>query len=251
MANLYYTNASGDYTWENLANWNTAADGSGSNPTEIPWTETDGSTSASNLIDASGGAGVTISQNTFTTIDPNGVVSGTCDISSITANGQAMINGGAFTGANFQLLDGIIHGGTFTGDYFTNNYGGILGGTFTGNYVSNVSMGSIQDALFAGNNFLNGGDGTSCVCTNITFTGNGFTNAQGAQVINCDFSGGTGFSDWSVQGCYFGSNGTFIQNGQNFTFNDEFAAIVYPASGSGGGNSLIARLLNLPPFINI
>jgi len=41
---LYYTNASGDATWENLANWNTAADGSGDNPTEVPWSDTDGST---------------------------------------------------------------------------------------------------------------------------------------------------------------------------------------------------------------
>ena len=109
MDNLYYTNASGDSNWETLTNWNTAADGSGDNPTNIPWTY-DGSGGAwygdADLIDATGGNGISINSS----IDPNGVVTGTCDIVSINNNS-------------------IIDGGTFSGDNFTNNYV-IYGGTF-------------------------------------------------------------------------------------------------------------------------
>ena len=132
MANLYYINASGDATWENLANWNTAADGSGSAPTEVPWSDTDGSTSGSDLIDASGGAGVSINSN----IDPNQVVSGSCDIPFITNNGT--IYGGTFSGDSFtNNYNGVIDGGTFSGDNFSNNGGTIDGGTFSGGNFSN------------------------------------------------------------------------------------------------------------------
>jgi hypothetical protein len=213
---IYYTNASGDGTWENLSNWNSAPDNSGSNPTEVPWTDTDGSTSASNLYDATGGAGVSINS----TIDPNGDVSGTCDIANIAL--YAPIYGGTFTGDNFTN-NGSIYGGTFTGNNFTNN-GPIFGGTFTGTGYTNYRN-----------------------CQNASF-GNNFANQNGGVVANCYF--GNGFSSWDIAECYFASDGTFTQGQTNYTYNDGFAAIAYPTP-SGGGNSTIARLLNLPWFINI
>ena len=258
-APLYYTNASGDSTWENLLNWNFAADGSGDNPTNIPWTD-DGNGGAwygdSNLIDATGGAGIGISSD----IDLNAVVTGICDIYHITSNGNVYggnfsgwfyssygsVYGGSFSGVDFSNF-GFIYGGTFSGDYAANSSPcTIYGGYFTGNNFGNFG-GFIYGGIFSGNNFQN----HVGYCSGIIFSGNGFYNDYGSQVVNCDFTLGAGFSDWSVQGCTFGSDGTFVQNGQNYTHTGEFAAITYPASGSGGGNSLIARLLNLPAFIKI
>jgi hypothetical protein len=97
MPNLYYTNASGDSTWETLTNWNTAEDGSGDNPTNIPWTD-DGAGGAwyadTDLVDASNYSGVNINS----TIDPNIAVTGTCNIFRI--NNNATIYGGTFSGSH-------------------------------------------------------------------------------------------------------------------------------------------------------
>jgi hypothetical protein len=157
MSVLYYTNASGDGTWENLSNWNTAADNSGSNPTEVPWTDTDGSTSASNLLDATGGDGVSINS----TIDPNGDVTGTCDIPYIRSNpawgseSGGIIYGGTFTGSNVTN-EGTILGGTFTGQWFSNEYNGnITGGLFTGSGFTNGPFATISGGSFLGGNFQN------------------------------------------------------------------------------------------------
>jgi hypothetical protein len=101
----YYTNASGDGQWGTLSNWNSAADGSGVNPTDAPWTVVDGSTIGSDLVDATGGAGVTI--DSLTILDS---VTGTCNIAGVDNSGT--INGGTFTGSGFNN-SGNVNGGTF------------------------------------------------------------------------------------------------------------------------------------------
>jgi hypothetical protein len=196
---LYYTNASGDGTWENLANWNTSADGSGYAPTEIPWTETDGSTSASNLIDASGGAGVYLDS----TIDPSGNVSGTCNISQINYGnyGFILIYGGTFTGDNLFNSGGFIYGGTFSGTGFT-NWNIISGGSFTGsNFTNQLGTGLILGGAFSGDTFLNNG-----TINGGTFTGDYFDNYGS---VNGTINGGT------FTGDYFNNNDTI--NGGTFT----------------------------------
>ena len=204
---LYYTNASGDATWENLANWNTAADGSGDNPTEVPWSDTDGSTSGSDLIDASGGAGVSINSN----IDPNQVVSGSCDIPSINNGGinggtfsgdnftnNALIGGGTFSGYGFINNDGI-YGGTFTGDNFTNN-GLIYGGTFSGYGFTNYNF--IYGGTFSGYGFINTNNG---LIGGGTFSGDNFTNNSTFTGIYAEHYYTNGVLDASINGLYFDS----------------------------------------------
>jgi hypothetical protein len=193
MANLYCINTDWQYgAWENLSNWNTAADGSGSNPTNIPWTD-DGNGGAwysdYDLIDATGGQGININS----IIDPNQVVTGSCNIIYVTSNSDiyggtftgdyftnaavygsyGTIHSGLFTGSNFAH-EGIIYGGTFTGDNFTifGYYGGpgsdfdlgyIYDGTFSGNSVTSY-FAQIFGGTFTGYNFYSFGsyinDGT-------------------------------------------------------------------------------------------
>ena len=198
---LYYTNAGGDSNWETLTNWNTAADGSGDNPTNIPWTD-DGNGGAwyadTDLVDATSGAGITINS----VIDPNGVVTGNCDIVSITNIGG--IYGGTFTGSGFTNYYSLIYGGTFFGDNFTNN-GFIYGGTFTGNYFSNNNI--IYGGTFTGDGFTN----NNAIISGGTFTGSGFTNYYSL------IYGGTFFGDnFTNNGYIYG--GTFT--GDNFTNNN-------------------------------
>ena len=201
---LYYTNASGDYTWENLANWNTAADGSGSAPTEVPWSDTDGSTSGYDLIDATNGAGVTI-QNYI--IDPNQVVTGTCDIPSIKSNSWG-IYGGTFSGDGFTNND-PIYGGTFSGDNFTNNYGFIFGGTFSGDNFTNDSGSDIYGGTFTGS----GADPYPMFALGV-FTG-GYNGQHYTNGSSDDFTGTDTDYYYDPTGTiqYFFYNGTFGSGG--------------------------------------
>jgi hypothetical protein len=136
MANpiLYYTNASEDGLWETLTNWNTAQDGSGDTPTEIPWTNTDGSTSASDLY----GNAATI--NIGTVIDSG--VTGTCYINQPNIYGD--IYGGTWVCYGLYVL-GNIYGGTFNGDSIVVEGGYIGGGNFSvETYVYVESGGTID-----------------------------------------------------------------------------------------------------------
>lgn len=121
----------------------------------------------------------------------------------------------------------------------------VLGAGITGTCnISNITIdatGSIQSGTFTGSNYTNYNS-----CSGARF-GNNFDNTMGARVINCRF--GLNFSDWSVDSCYFESDGTFLEGGKNYTYNDGFAAIEYPAGG--GGSALVSRLLNLPWFIKM
>lgn len=164
MASLYYTNHSGNGTWETLANWNTAADNSGAAPTEIPWSNANGSTSPFNLVDATGGSGVTIASFL---IGLNIVTS--CNIKNIALTGG--INGGFWTGDSFENNGGGIYGGTFSGDGFTNiGLVGIYGGTFTCSNFVNAT--GVYGGTFSGAGFANNGGGIY----GGTFTCSGFTN---------------------------------------------------------------------------
>jgi hypothetical protein len=245
MAILYYTNASGDHNWETLTNWNTAEDGSGSNPTSIPWTN-DGNGGAwyadIDLVDATGGNGISINS----VIDPNRVVTGTCDIAGITNNGT--IYGGTFSGDNFNNNNGSIYGGTFTGDNFING-GYIYGGTFTGDNFTNYA--SINGGTFTGDNFENGYG----QIYGGTFTGNYFSN--NGFIYGGTFTG-SGFSNKNYGTMY---GGTFISPAVtlstlgNMTLLSMSGGPTFsyptPASGSGGGGIDISRLIRLPPFIKI
>jgi hypothetical protein len=258
---LHYSNVTGDYTWESLINWfNPSTDGNTydlwSQALHIPWTDNgSGGTyySGTNLVDDSGGAGITISNST--TIDQNQVVSASCNIPYITSRGE--LHGGTYTGNNFVSYS-YIYGGSFSGDNFT-NYNTIYGGIFSGNYFTDANGGLIYGGSFSGNNFVNlffgtiysgsysGNNFTNYgYITGITFSGNGFYNAQGAQVANSDFTNGSGFSPYSVQGCYFNSDDVSIQNGHNYTYINDFIAMVYLAGKKGID---LNKLFGLPDYI--
>jgi len=97
-----------DYSWSTLSNWNTASDGSGSNPSEVPWSGQDGSTNDFDLVDATGGPFVAGIHSTLTL---NGGI-GSCNV-NIAIDGT--INGGTFSGSTSGNIyfDGTINGGTF------------------------------------------------------------------------------------------------------------------------------------------
>jgi len=273
IGDLYYTGAGGNPLWETLTNWNTAADGSGLTPTEIPWTNTDGSTNASNLYDASGGAGILINS----IIDQSLAVNGTCDISSVINRGT--IYGGTFSGDSSVNDSGTINNGTFSGNYFY-NYSTINGGTFSGSGFFNPE--TIYGGTFSGDGFENGGqiyggtfsnngflnyNGSFCG----TFTGTNFDNSYG-YVFNADIRGSfnnvpNGFdpNDYAtgptfaplgqVFDTYFSgpSTGTTAGPlGPYYVYCDSIGAIKYPTpTGGGGGGIDISRLLGLPFFIKI
>jgi hypothetical protein len=249
---LYYTNASGDNTWENLSNWMYS---DGQNPTEIPWLQwsslgsvSDGSTAEDTLV---GGAGVNMWQ--FNWIGP--ASSEVCNISSITNYASWLGGDSIWTGDNFTNsggwnnetgwpMYGVIFGPTFTGNNCSNLNGAyVYGGTFTGDNFLNDSFGSISGSgssgpgyvLFTGDNFTNGGGG--CIY-NGTFTGAGFQNygviedgiftGEGFQnygtiyagtfEINgfVDYTGGGGLEFWAAS--FWGTNGISItQSGVPYT----------------------------------
>ena len=276
IGDLYFTNARGDGEWSNTYNWNTAADGSGINPSEIPWTNTDGFTNASNLYDATGGAGITISNyNTYLYGSDNS----TCYIDYVSNYGQ--ISTGTWTGANitnYLYADNL----TITGDNFL-NLNEIGYGTFTGNNMTN--NGTIDASgvvLCSGDNFVNtglifGGTFSNNGFTNqygsllnATFTGTNFDNSYGI-VANCDIRGGfnnvpNGFDLYNyvyyefafaqigqVFDTYFSGPSTGTTSGplgSNYVYADSIGAIKYPTPTGSNGVDL-ARLIGLPAFIQL
>ena len=252
MANLYYTNQggdgitinSGDGTWANLLNWNTAADGSGTPALGIPWTD-DGTMSNTSFYAGYDLVGISLSQIlvSFSGIGLNPDVTGVCNIIGVSVDGfgtvyggtftgndcqafetTSTINGGLWTGINFNCL-GIINGGTFTGDGFFSDSGAIYGGTFTHAINNNgpIFGGTFTgDGSFNNNNVIYGGLFTGNAFFNYSeidgglFTGSGFTN--NSQIVGGTFTG-DGFinnsliSGGSFQGINFTQNGDYVEGG--------------------------------------
>jgi hypothetical protein len=223
---LFYTNAGGDNTWENLANWNTKADGTGQNPTEIPWSVDGGYTSHYSLADETGGAGITISQSTH--LYPQ--EASTCYIPNISS--YATITKGSYTGTNFSNK-GVISGGEFYGHYFTNEeywdsywLGGVIhGGIFYNNGFVNGQFGTITGGTIVSSNAVNNGH-----ISGGSFTGNNFTHTGYRAVISDgSFSGdnflalGSTSAGW--WGTYHPSGGVInggTYSGNNFNNNNSW-----------------------------
>ena len=131
---LFYTNnaGAGDGQWETLTNWNYAADNSGANPTEVPWSGADGSTSANDLVGT--GSPVTINSNV-------GSGTGTCNIGTVTNSATGAISSGTWTCADIENY-GLIGGGDLTAVATINDYSGggtteIIGGSVTPTSIIN------------------------------------------------------------------------------------------------------------------
>jgi len=146
LAIIYYTNQSGDNTWETLTNWNTASDNTGNNPTEVPWSCTDNSTTEYNLVDATNGAGITINS----IINPNGSnISGNCLIPNITNNSTINI-------PYFQLSGTSVNNGTINGVVvlYNNSYNA---GTIADNAtLYDVSYNNTNGTILGAGHFHNG-----------------------------------------------------------------------------------------------
>lgn len=130
---LWYTNASGDGLLETLANWNFAEDGSGDNPTVIPWVQ--GYYDHDLVLAYAGGGYGGGDVGVTSIIGADGAdITGTCYLSLELAWGpdyltRGMIFGGTFAAPIINAV-GIIYGGKFTAPNFTNWYGEIRGGVF-------------------------------------------------------------------------------------------------------------------------
>ncbi len=164
----------------------------------------------------------------------SGILGGTFSGNGFTNSGSA-ISGGTFSGSGFTNYYAAIYGGTFSGNGFTNNGGFIVDGTFTGDNFGNIGDfidGQINGGTFTGDNFVN----DHGIINGGTFSGDGFTNSIGI------ISGGT-FIPTAVSVTTSGVNTLLSMNGGP-TFG-------YPTPPSGGNDQMIARLLNLPWFINL
>jgi hypothetical protein len=260
MANLYWQD-SGSQAWEDVLNWWTDAAAT-TQAANAPWVNgVDSTYLAYDLTSASGATNAPIIGGSYSAKNIGTGVSGICDIISIILD-----------------FDSNIYGGTFSGDNFTNNYSYITSGTFSGNNFNNsgtVDGGAFSGSGFINNNAINGG----------TFSGSGFSNGNaiydgtftGDDFINSDyiyggtFSGDDFINSDSIYGGTFTGNG--FSNGGNGAINggtflpDAITVTTsggntllsinggptfgYPTPASGGSDQTIARLLNLPWFINL
>jgi hypothetical protein len=236
MANLYWKPLFSS-SWNDVGNWWTNA--SGTTPAlKAPWVDSDPAYLDFNLTRATG---VTTSPTIFVNIGTG--VSGVCDIPNI-------VNGDENFGAYPE-----INGGTFTGSGFVNYYTGTINnGTFTGSGFINDENGAIYNGTFTGSGFLNR---TSNISGG-TFSGSGLTNGANASISGGTFSG-SGFTSASNG---FVRGGTFIHPAVNVSTsggstllttssNPNNITLSYPTPASGGSDQTIARLLNLPWFINL
>ena len=248
---LYYTNAGGDHNWDTLSNWNTAANGSGSIATNVPWTD-DGNGGAwygdYDLVNTPSGGQINIGS----AISEHAI--GSCDISSVTNFNNGAINGGTFTGDYFSNYNSIsggtfsgggfynggdIGGGTFTGGGFYNGGGTISGGTFTGNGFNNDIYSHIYGGTFTGNGFNNEGGG---MIFGGTFTGDGFYN--NGYILGGTFSGDNFYNDNGISGGTFTGYNFYNDNGEIYGgtfeiigFINIFGTITYQSiSITSGGN---------------
>jgi hypothetical protein len=174
MANLYYTNAIGDGVWDNILNWNYAEDGTGANPTEVPWSGADGSTSEFDLVSTGSysialifisiGAGVTGSCYISSLEQQSGSINGGTFYGNVTSTNVGTINAGTFNGTVYGEDSFVINAGTFNGSVSISYYSSIWGTTFT----SNVNVG-VDCYLNAGT--FTGSVSNSGIIYNGTFTG--------------------------------------------------------------------------------
>jgi hypothetical protein len=176
---LYFTNQGGDGTinsgnflWQDLNNWNTAADGSGSPAIGIPWT---GDFYVNYDLLAIDSPSIYVYMSEGTKIGQTTVITGTCNVNLHGFFGNAEIYSGTFTRNDmFGVINpgnGTIYGGTFTGnDMFLEP--NIVGGTFSGTGIK----------CFVGGNGITGG----------TFEINGFQYMSGTidyTAIHTTFNG--------------------------------------------------------------
>jgi len=205
-------------------------------------------------------------------------------------NNGSIINGGTFSGDGFSnnvaVIGGyasfvsIINGGTFTGNGFTNNpftdefatyystingdctftgevfnYSVINNGTFSGSgiigFPAILNFGSVNGGIFIGAeyHFYNGG-----LVNGGTFSGGNFRN--NGNIVGGTFSGsGFEYLGGAISGGTFIAPAVYITNNAGNTIVSVFGGgpeYVYPTPPSGGGSDqMIARLLNLPWFINL
>jgi len=263
VKNLYYTNASTDGLWETLSNWNTNQYGFGDTPTEIPWSGANGSTSASDLIDASGNAGVTLNSAI------GSGVTGSCGI-NVSGYGQIIIDGGTFNGSVSSSNQVVINGGTFNSSVSIGSVGYITSGTFNSS-VSVVASTTIIGGIFNGavsiDLFSQIGGGTYNSSVQCSFesriVGGTF------EVTTATISNTGGYITWSsLLTISNGTPFTGVWSGQVWSGGVWVSAYTPPSGGGsnqkiarllnlpwlpsgGGSNQRIARLLNLPWFINL
>lgn len=242
---LYYTNANNDGLWETLSNWNTESDDSGVSPSEVPWSETNGTTNNCLLVDATSGAGVSINTNISVN---NGNITGTCAIPNITNN--ATIYKGRFISSNFTN-NGSLIGGSFNKDGFVNGVTGVVrynkisinnnGAPFTGSWQSKswedgwlvytksvlYFTGAVNASWADLGNWNTAADGSGSAPTEIPWTETDgstddtdliFTNVTSGTMIECYSL--TISPNNNVRGrCYFGNgvnisfSGTTIKSG--------------------------------------
>lgn len=263
MPNLYYTNSTEDGLWATLANWNTAADGSGDIATAIPWSVTGGGYYDYDLVDASGGQGVDLTGFSSggmgaSVVDESYVpVVQTCNISNINFRFHELRGGiwtgdscqsinqfatwidGTFEGDNWQLACAIV-GGTFSGDNLTytadpSDEYVIYGGTFSGDNLTINTTSSIWSAVrggtFSGQNITNNAWVRAGTWNIASITNNYFMDNP-ALSVNLD-----------------GTPYTGIWNGAEWV-----DGVCVGKASSGGGSSgrgIISQLLRLPFPINI
>jgi hypothetical protein len=267
MANLYWQD-SGSQAWEDVLNWWTD-DAATTQAANAPWVDGVDSTYLAydlTLSLLSSGApiiGAAIGNN----------ATGTCDLVAVQNSGT--INGGAFSGAYF-VNDATINNGTFSGFGFSSagnifggtftesfgNSGNIFGGTFTSDSITNnglITAGTFTGSFFTNNLDIFGGTFSGSIFSNAgyiaggTFTGSNVGNI--GQIDGGTFSG-SGFVNYGTI-----TSGTFIYpsvnistaGGNTFLSLTGFGPVFgYPTPASGGGSDqTIARLLNLPWFINL
>lgn len=234
MPNLYYTNSSGNYSWETLSNWNTAPDGSGSTPTEIPWTGN--ATKGYDLVNASG-------QEVYLSSTLSTSVTGVCNSNMYVIN-YGNIRSGTFNSFIQNVYGSIISGGTFNG--IVGNDSGdpsnIIGGTFNSYVYGNYSIGS--NPIFSSSSSIDFWYGS--VIAGGTFNCN--INAYYTTVYNGQFNGFTtyfnsdGYHELPISGGTF--NGTnlgisgYAITGGNFSNVTNFGiANSIITGGTGPSNS--------------
>jgi hypothetical protein len=268
MANLYWKN-SGSGAWEDAGNWwtNAAATAPAAN---APWVDgVDSIYLAYNLTLATVSPTPPVIDGLFSFFGYGTGATGVCDISGISCGPLPTINGGTWTGSGFTSGGFGIYGGTFTGSGFTNNTSIYLG-TFTGAGFSH-NGGTIYNGTFTGAGFSY----NSGFIFNGTFTGDGFT--QNADINGGTFSG-TNFtsSGGAITAGTFSGAGFFMNqypaNLRGGTFLKDAVSVSTDSTNTyltmvGGGYQIkfgyptpaappasdqtIARLLNLPWFINL
>ncbi len=178
MPNLYYTNATGDGLWDTLGNWNTEADGSGNIATAIPWTPpfNGGGYHDYDLLDASGGAGVSLNNSYISQYEP--IVTGTCYIEGV--NSYIEVNAGYWAGSftNYAYIWPNYYGLAYPSFDNLTNYGNVYGWVTIGG-ISAFYVESQATSLDQSGNGYWDGSWWSYAWSNIGLDQNGTGNYSG------------------------------------------------------------------------